>query len=233
MMNVNLHPAIVPGGDCERLAAECEERETQLLANVALLTSCMPAGAVGLVIARYEVDDCNCMADHFGVKTTRNAAIGWHFSSRDSFSVMRRCAEAFPETAHLGMDAAPSVEHREHYAGGSGNYLKAGHRWGTGWRVEIMRNWRNRVDGVWEIHIPATNKPDSGQAPAAGCAEVRLNSLHRGVEIHFPEKPCAEVLQRLRDATGWRYSRFSRCWYARHTPERESWARQLVASITP
>lgn len=55
---------------------------------------------------------------------------------------------------------------------------------------------------------------------------ARLNPSKEGVEIRFPAKPDAAVLARLK-ASGWRWSKFSKCWYARDTAR----ARQLAEEI--
>ena len=55
---------------------------------------------------------------------------------------------------------------------------------------------------------------------------VVLNQEKNGVEIHFPSKPAPAVLDRLK-ANGWRWSRFSACWYAKQSPE----ALALASSI--
>ena len=46
--------------------------------------------------------------------------------------------------------------------------------------------------------------------------EVRLNSEKQGIEIHFPDKPSAQVIAEVK-ACGYRWSRFNKCWYAKLT----------------
>lgn len=75
---------------------------------------------------------------------------------------------------------------------------------------------------------PAPAAPTAPAAPAAGGAvTVTHNTEKNGVEIRFATKPAAAILDQLK-AAGWRWSRFSSCWYARHTPEADAFAAQLA-----
>jgi hypothetical protein len=58
-------------------------------------------------------------------------------------------------------------------------------------------------------------------------ATMTENEEKNGVEIRFPGKPAAAVLDSLK-AAGWRWSRFSGCWYNRRTPETLSFARAIA-----
>lgn len=66
--------------------------------------------------------------------------------------------------------------------------------------------------------------------PEAGLSEggitVTQNEERDGVEIRFAAKPDSAVLERLKDA-GWRWSRFSKCWYHK----RDAASLQFAASI--
>lgn len=54
------------------------------------------------------------------------------------------------------------------------------------------------------------------------------NKAKNGIELRFPQKPEAEMLELLKSA-GWRWSRFSACWYQRDTPEQRAFAEQLLS----
>ncbi len=60
--------------------------------------------------------------------------------------------------------------------------------------------------------------PEGEQAESAGGAlgTVRRNREHDGVEISFPSKPSSGVLDALK-REGFRWSRFSKVWYKKHT----------------
>ena len=57
---------------------------------------------------------------------------------------------------------------------------------------------------------------------------VTVNAEKKGVEIRFPSKPSADVLDSLK-ANKWRWSRFSGCWYNRDTPEAREFAYSLAS----
>jgi hypothetical protein len=59
-------------------------------------------------------------------------------------------------------------------------------------------------------------------------ASIILNPSKNGVEIHFTRRPDDAALQPLRDDRRWRYTGYSRCWYARQSPELITWANDFV-----
>lgn len=59
-------------------------------------------------------------------------------------------------------------------------------------------------------------------------AQVSENEEKNGVEIRFSAKPAAAVLDSLK-VNGWRWSRFSGCWYAKRTPESLAFAKTIAA----
>lgn len=62
-------------------------------------------------------------------------------------------------------------------------------------------------------------------------AAYALNAERGGVEIRFPERPSAAILADLK-AHGWRWSKFSACWYQRDTPAARQYAAELVGGLT-
>lgn len=61
-------------------------------------------------------------------------------------------------------------------------------------------------------------------------ATWNLNAERGGVELRFTEKPSAAILDNLK-AHGWRWSRFSVCWYTRDTPDARTYAAETVAAL--
>lgn len=64
--------------------------------------------------------------------------------------------------------------------------------------------------------------PDTGELAMT----ITPNPSKAGLEIRFPEKPAAAVLDRLK-AAGWRWTKFGQCWYMRDTPFARTFAEEL------
>lgn len=66
-------------------------------------------------------------------------------------------------------------------------------------------------------------------AASAGAngATVTLNAEKNGVEVRFPSKPGADVIERLKSA-GFRWARFSSCWYAKQSPRMIERAKEIA-----
>lgn len=78
---------------------------------------------------------------------------------------------------------------------------------------------------VGEIGAPRT---DTTAAPMREGVTVTINDAKAGVEIRFAAKPSTDVLERLKGA-GWRWSRFSQCWYAKDSARARAFASQFAA----
>jgi hypothetical protein len=136
--------------------------------------------------------------------------------------------------------------HTEKYSMGHGNYLESK----SGFELPAeLQGLRTRYGGGgavncahWEVTFsraysePITldaitgygERQESTQPGAVPISNVTIseNEEKDGIEIRFPSKPPAEVLDRLK-ANGWRWSRFSACWYAKRTER----TRQFAASL--
>lgn len=128
-----------------------------------------------------------------------------------------------------------SVEHRDNYSMGSGNYLKAGFNDSTGWRVRSTP-FGGRALPYHEIEdrlppAPTTAEPaeereaggatvsdseSEARSPSAG-VEASVSQSEKNpenVEVRFAEKPSAEVRAELK-AARFRWSPRFKCWYGR------------------
>jgi hypothetical protein len=121
-----------------------------------------------------------------------------------------------------------SIEHREKYSLGHGYYLKATGRYSDGWIVRKVDP--RHVAGVIEHEqLTEPRRAATSQPTAPTAATVTLNRERNGVEIRFPAKPDAAIRDHLK-AAGWRWSRFSGCWYTRDTSDARTFAEQLTAT---
>ncbi|MFA4836136.1 MAG: hypothetical protein WC749_08730, partial [Dehalococcoidia bacterium] len=69
------------------------------------------------------------------------------------------------------------------------------------------------------------------ESPATTTPTLTVNNERNGYEIRFPQKPADDILQRLKDA-GWRWSKYSSCWYHRQTPANLAFATLLIQELT-
>ena len=81
--------------EAEQTAALKEERGRELFAEY------IPEDAVGLIVAQYEIDQCDLQTDYFATSLKRTVILGWSLNKRDNFKEMRKHADRIPETAHL------------------------------------------------------------------------------------------------------------------------------------
>lgn len=133
-----------------------------------------------------------------------------------------------------------SIEHRENYSMGSGNYLKDGHNDSSGWRVRSRDLPLNRTflgNPNLEICCETLAAPEpvsEGSSPMShwdGDVNVSRNIEKDGIEIRFKSKPSADILSRVK-GMGYRWSRYSSCWYCKHSPQRLADAMRFVESLT-
>lgn len=123
-----------------------------------------------------------------------------------------------------------SIEHRENYSGGKGYYMQARQR--SPWRIKkrgvkwdsetILRALAERND-----HF---EKPQPAPAPApvpAGNVGLTENTEKGGLEIRFDGKPSAQIIDELK-AHGWRWSRFSSCWWIKASDDQRAFAQAIT-----
>lgn len=139
----------------QRLEQELREQQCQARIELgkAIFTEKRPDWAKAVIVAEYEVDNCDLQTDYFNTVTKKVLILAWSKHTRDIFSEMRKAAKNAPETEHLAISPDvnqngekrteenkewwhPSDEHREKYSMGAGYYLKASGRYSTGWKVE-------------------------------------------------------------------------------------------------
>jgi hypothetical protein len=144
--------------EAERAEIQAEAKrisDTKEAKGRELFAKHIPETAKALIVAEYEVDDCDLQTDYFATSTQKTVILGWSKHKRDLFGEMRKHADKIPETSHLSTAPAtnsnrepktennkswwhPSDEHREKYSMGHGYYLKATGRYSSGWRITKM-----------------------------------------------------------------------------------------------
>ena len=151
-------------------------------------------------------------------------------------ALARMAVSRYPELAAIDF-----TWHTENYSMGKGNYLE------SGYCVDVQDGKETRpcqyavkFDEYSKAKYPYKAYPGimptlaTGAAPTVsnGAATIRHNIEKAGIEIRFADRPDDSILARLK-SHGWRWSRFSKCWYARQSDSAEAFANELVGSLTP
>jgi len=138
--------------EIQRVRKEAE-RQVRIDRGKGIFEEKRPDWAKAIIVAEYEVDNCDLQTDYFSTKTTKVLLLAWSKHTKDLFSEMRKAAKNAPETEHLATPPDvdnngekmtkdniewwhPKDEHREKYSMGAGYYLKDSGRYWTGWKVE-------------------------------------------------------------------------------------------------
>ena len=199
------------------------------------------------VVAQICFDNSDSMTDYFD----RHASLSQAFvlaivpKQAETERLARRGAEVSPLLSAIDFEW-----HTEKYSMGHGNYLESKGAFELPTELQGLRH-RYGSDGEvthahWEItfqsayRVPMTldaiagygktdNDPSKAQATPLSVTDVTIseNTEKDGIEIRFPSKPAAAVLESLK-TNGWRWSRFSSCWYTRRTES----ARQFAAALS-
>lgn len=218
---------------------EQEEEKRAILAKGADIVSEVPKWAKAVIIASYHEDASDTNSDYFNHTTTRTVFIEFTASTRNDMEELRTAAAKFEGTAELAT-ADKEHEHREMYSMGAGFYLGT-YKHNTGWKVskvpltsyratlEAMQLAAGRGDFLVNTSAPAPAEADTG----AEGIRVQLNEKMRGVEIRFSGKPSDETLSAIRNAGGWRWSKFQKMWYAGDTERTRSFAYGLAGLPVP
>lgn len=61
----------------------------------------IPETAKALIVAEFEVDDCDSMSDYFNTRRTQTVALAFSTHTRDLFAELRKAAATFQETAAM------------------------------------------------------------------------------------------------------------------------------------
>jgi hypothetical protein len=209
-----------------RAAGQAAAYQAERDAGAALLAQVIakaPSGARALIFAEYHQDTSDTQTDYFSSRVTRTAAIGFRTSSREDFRALRAAAGQFPETAHMASEEAlaawlgsspATLEYRDNYSGGGGNYLSdhGSASYGSGWVVK-SREFPCSYVHLTEDAVPAS-RPAAELPAGPGTVTLSPSSIGRDgvVEIRFSEKPSEETRDAL-TAHGFRWARGNRCWY--------------------
>lgn len=123
-------------------------------AQIALLR---PSWAKALIVAILEHDESDIMTDYFATSQVRAVALSWSKHTRDIFAEMRKAAELFYETAHLGPGKdvwTPRIVYAEDYDTNHGRVYAGQYAdcFGNGKRFVTESEARAYIDAQGEPH---------------------------------------------------------------------------------
>ncbi|MBL8024805.1 MAG: hypothetical protein JNL74_00245 [Fibrobacteres bacterium] len=127
--------------DARRAQKIEEENNRLIMEGKALFEKYQLSRFPAFIVAEYRVDECDTMTDYFNSSVSKTVFLAASNHKRHLFSEMRKAAELFEETKHLGRNCTGEIEHRENYSMGGGFYLKNGYRHSTGWTVRKYVPW--------------------------------------------------------------------------------------------
>lgn len=133
----------------------------------------VPADAQAVIIAEYELDNCDSQSDYFDTKTAKTVILAFSTKTREDFREMRKAALNYAATE--GLATAPKgAEHREKYSMGKGYYLKDGNCYSTGWLIRKRPITGTSNDpaayipyGEWAVPDPTEQKAEKETTAAA------------------------------------------------------------------
>lgn len=227
--------------ESERADKLAMENQQAIEAGRPIIEASMPAWAIAVIVAEYETDQCDSQSDYFATSTGPRYILAWSKTKRDLFPEMRKAAANFEETKHLSVRPAvekdrqfPSDEHREKHSMGHGYYLKASHRYASGWVVRkewISRDkleWLYLAAGSGRFKVPCKKQIEIPEPqPRTEGVMVKINEDKNGIEIYFDAKPDERIRSKLK-LNGFRFHRHGVFWYARQSDQRLSFATSLA-----
>lgn len=143
----------------------------------------VPADAQAVIIAEYELNNCDSQTDYFNTKTVKTVILAFSNKTREDFKEMRKAALNYAATEELAT-APKNAEHREKYSMGKGYYLKDGNCYSTGWEIKkrpITGTSNDPADyipyGEWAVPDPAEQKAEKETTGAAVDTEAGNYSI--------------------------------------------------------
>jgi len=133
--------------------------------------------------------------------------------------------------------------HKEEYSNGHGTYLMSQYTTETAplhgvrdenpvlkYEIAISPYILTRTMYAWHEYPGQAPAFEPAAEPVQGASgvEIRENAEKNGLEIRFPSKPAEAVLSSLK-AHGWRWSRFSKCWYTKRSDRAREFTQTLIA----
>lgn len=174
--------------------------------GAALFAEHMPTGAVGVIIARYQIDESDAQTDYFGSKTSKTIILSFTTKQKEDFKELRAaCLNCdIPEIKELA-NATEDMEHREKYTGGHGYYLGEWYT-RTGWKIQKetytrLEHWHQTAGAegcFYAFKKEAENKATAQTETVSNTGNIEiLDYSDRAVAVFGETKPVKDLLKQL------------------------------------
>jgi hypothetical protein len=139
------------------------------------------------------------------------------FSSLNQRGLLGECDSESLQTHVYRLLSRTSFKPGEEYAG----VVNAPENNDVGRRVDIVKT---------SPAVTVTATPAAEPIATAGGASLTENDERNGFELRFTAKPSDAIRDQLK-AHGWRWSRFSGCWYITRSADARTFAESLLSSL--
>ena len=206
----------------EQIKTEWEHRrqEKDRLQKIGaqLMRKMKPTWAKAAIVAVWVEDESDSMTDYFATKEKNKVVLAWSKHTRNLFPEMRKAAKKYSETAHLA-EENKEYEHRENYSMGHGTYLKAGHRYSSGWEIKKVALYDLENVEICEALAQGNHTLKEEQKETETEAEkgtIRLEEYSdKALVVRGDTKPYKETLKemggkfnpKLKGGPGWIFSK--------------------------
>ena len=95
--------AIDPSLDKQLLEEKAKRKAEETECGKKLIEENRTADAIGVIVAEMRQDDSDIQSDYFASHSTRTVILAFTKTKRDNFREMRKAAERFESTKHLGV----------------------------------------------------------------------------------------------------------------------------------
>ncbi|MCK5610448.1 methyltransferase [Candidatus Pacearchaeota archaeon] len=168
----------------------------------------------------------------------------------DSYNY-RKSTEDIPQAKHVFVEnkMSDSLQQkaweflRNYWSGGNDtpedlkdcSNIRLQNEWVTTLVYRLLRGSTDGSDEFWEAYqkpVPETVTEHASNQKPVPETHVNINKEKNGVEIFFDGKPPVATRTLLKE-NGWRFTRFSSCWYNKNTPKNLSFALLLNKETEP
>lgn len=177
------------------------------------------------------------LCDIFGIERPANNAF-WNLRGDEDDKIngttrgLLSCT-SFPAGAVItGVEHMPDGEENENVGYGRTGFARYYRILFTDPAAKITPAQAQVVRPEWDQMKEFLGLPADTDKTQANAVTITENTEKQGIEIRFPSKPPAFLLETLK-SLGWRWSRASCCWYAKASAEARTFAQNIADTMQP